>query len=78
MTEEDFEREELNEAAEDPNAVIDVKELAQRRQVDTNISGTAPAPLGHEYATNKADDCLQAIYKGLGTLACGAAAQATC
>ena len=31
MTEEEYEREERDGAAEDPNAVIDVKELADRR-----------------------------------------------
>ncbi len=46
MTEEDFEREERDEAAMDPNAVIDVKELAHCRQAEPRLPAT---PLSVEY-----------------------------
>lgn len=44
MTEEEFEREERDEAALDPNAVINVKDLAHRRQVDTDLPHTHLRP----------------------------------
>ena len=47
MTEEEFEREEQDEAAMDPNAVIDVKELAHRRHVKPLTQQTSGACSWH-------------------------------
>ena len=65
MTEEEFKREERDEAALDPNAVINVKDLAHRRQVDADLP---PTPWRRWFlftACVRGDINIQALCKGL-------------